>query len=79
VVVNVVPSRQRPSLAHRPWLRMFLVGLALWAGLWDSMHSIALYLTLRLTEGEQYVPTPHGWLVEPSRAQVNLFRPAVNG
>jgi hypothetical protein len=28
-VVNVVPSRQRPSLAHRPWLRMFLVGLAL--------------------------------------------------
>jgi hypothetical protein len=42
-------------------------------GLWDSMHSIALYLTLVLTEGEQFVATPHGWLVEPSTGQANVF------
>jgi RsiW-degrading membrane proteinase PrsW (M82 family) len=49
------------------------LGVSVLHGLWDSMHSIALYLTLRFTEGEQYVPTPHGWLVSPSPAQVNLF------
>jgi hypothetical protein len=40
---------------------------------WDSMHSIALYLTLVLTEGERLRPTPQGWLVEPSSEQVNVF------
>jgi hypothetical protein len=37
------------------------------------MHSIALYLTLVLTEGERFLATPHGWLVEPSTEQVNIF------
>ncbi|MGH3748001.1 MAG: PrsW family intramembrane metalloprotease [Micromonosporaceae bacterium] len=41
--------------------------------LWDSMHNIALIVTLLLTEGEQYRPTPNGWLVQPSPEQVGLF------
>ena len=49
------------------------LGVSILHGLWDSMHSIALYLTLVLTEGEQYVATPHGWLVQPSTEQVNIF------
>jgi RsiW-degrading membrane proteinase PrsW (M82 family) len=49
------------------------LGVSILHGLWDSMHSIALYLTLMLTEGEQFVATPHGWLVAPSTEQVNVF------
>ncbi|MEU8607176.1 PrsW family glutamic-type intramembrane protease [Actinoplanes sp. NPDC048791] len=49
------------------------VGVSVLHGLWDSMHSIALYLTLSLTEGERLRPSPQGWLVEPSAEQVNLF------
>jgi RsiW-degrading membrane proteinase PrsW (M82 family) len=49
------------------------LGVSILHGLWDSMHSIALYLTLVLTEGEQYAATPQGWLVEPSAEQVNIF------
>jgi RsiW-degrading membrane proteinase PrsW (M82 family) len=49
------------------------LGVSILHGLWDSMHSIALYLTLVLTEGEQFVATPHGWLVQPSTEQVNIF------
>ena len=49
------------------------LGVSILHGLWDSMHSIALYLTLVLTEGEQFVATPHGWLVEPSTEQANIF------
>jgi RsiW-degrading membrane proteinase PrsW (M82 family) len=49
------------------------LGVSILHGLWDSMNNIALYLTLRLTGGEQYIRTPRGWLVEPTAAQVNLF------
>jgi RsiW-degrading membrane proteinase PrsW (M82 family) len=49
------------------------LGVSILHGLWDSMHSIALYLTLLLTEGERLRPSPQGWLVEPSAEQVNLF------
>jgi RsiW-degrading membrane proteinase PrsW (M82 family) len=49
------------------------IGVSILHGLWDSMHNIALLLTLLLTEGEAYRPTPNGWLVQPSDAQVNLF------
>jgi RsiW-degrading membrane proteinase PrsW (M82 family) len=49
------------------------LGVSILHGLWDSMNNIALYLTLRLTGGEQYIQTPRGWLVEPTAAQVNLF------
>jgi hypothetical protein len=49
------------------------LGVSVLHGLWDSMHSIALYLTLVVTEGEQFVATPHGWLAEPSTEQVNVF------
>jgi protease PrsW len=49
------------------------VGVSALHGLWDSMHSIALFLTLSLTEGERLRPSPQGWLVEPSAEQVNLF------
>lgn len=37
------------------------------------MHDIALILTLRMTEGEAYVPTPYGWLVKPTEEQVRLL------
>ena len=49
------------------------LGVSILHGLWDSMHGIALYLTLALTEGEQLRPSTQGWLVEPSAEQVNLF------
>jgi RsiW-degrading membrane proteinase PrsW (M82 family) len=49
------------------------LGVSVLHGLWNSMHSIALYLTLQLTEGERLRPSPQGWLVEPSAEQVNLF------
>ncbi|EXG82174.1 PrsW family intramembrane metalloprotease [Cryptosporangium arvum] len=49
------------------------LGVAALHGLWDSMHSIALYLTLLLTDGERLRPSPQGWLIEPSVEQVNLF------
>jgi RsiW-degrading membrane proteinase PrsW (M82 family) len=49
------------------------LGVSILHGLWDSMHNIALILTLLLTEGEQFQPTPNGWLVEPTEAQVTLF------
>jgi protease PrsW len=49
------------------------LGVSLLHGLWDSMHNIALVLTLLLTEGEQYQPTPNGWLVRPTPEQVQLF------
>jgi RsiW-degrading membrane proteinase PrsW (M82 family) len=48
------------------------LGVSLLHGLWNSMHSIALTLTLVLTE-PRYVPVPDGWLVQPTQAQVNLF------
>jgi protease PrsW len=54
-------------------LILAFLGVSLLHGLWDAMHSIALYLTLSLTEGEQLIPSPQGWLVEPSAEQVNLF------
>jgi protease PrsW len=56
-----------------PRVVLAYLGVSILHGLWDSMHSIALYLTLVATEGEQYVATPHGWLVEPSTEQVNVF------
>jgi hypothetical protein len=49
------------------------LGVSVLHGLWDSMHSIALYLTLVLTEGERLRPSPQGWPVGPSAEQVNLF------
>jgi RsiW-degrading membrane proteinase PrsW (M82 family) len=49
------------------------LGVSILHGLWDSMHGIALSLTLLLTEGESLRPSPQGWLVEPSAEQVNLF------
>ncbi|GIF02736.1 PrsW family intramembrane metalloprotease [Actinoplanes siamensis] len=49
------------------------LGVSVLHGLWDSMHSVALYLTLLLAEGEQVRPSPQGWLIEPSVEQVNLF------
>ena len=49
------------------------LGVSVLHALWDSMHNIALVLTLLLTEGERYTPTPNGWLVQPSSAQASLF------
>jgi RsiW-degrading membrane proteinase PrsW (M82 family) len=49
------------------------LGVSLLHALWDSMHNIALILTLVLTQGERYQPSPTGWLVQPTPEQVRLF------
>ncbi|SCE93950.1 PrsW family intramembrane metalloprotease [Micromonospora mirobrigensis] len=54
-------------------LLLTFLGVSLLHALWDSMHSIALYLTLIFTEGESYRSTPNGWLVSPSAAQLRLL------
>lgn len=56
-------------------LRVLLayLGVSVLHALWDSMHTIALTLTLRLTEGEQYRRTAKGWIVEPTELQARLF------
>jgi RsiW-degrading membrane proteinase PrsW (M82 family) len=51
-------------------LILAFLGVTLLHALWDSMHQIALVLTLLLTQGEQYRATPHGWLVQPTPAQL---------
>jgi RsiW-degrading membrane proteinase PrsW (M82 family) len=48
------------------------LGVSLLHGLWDWMHSLAIRLTLILTEGERYVPTPNGWIVKPTAEQARL-------
>jgi RsiW-degrading membrane proteinase PrsW (M82 family) len=49
------------------------LGVSLLHGLWDWMHSLAIRLTLILTEGERYVPTPNGWIVKPTAEQARLL------
>jgi RsiW-degrading membrane proteinase PrsW (M82 family) len=48
------------------------LGVSALHALWDSMHSIALALTLLLTQGETY-PSQGAWIVEPTGAQLILF------
>ncbi|MEH1166300.1 PrsW family glutamic-type intramembrane protease [Micromonospora sp. CPCC 205539] len=59
----------------RVGLRLLLayLGVSVLHALWDSMHSIALRLTLLLTNGESYQRTSNGYLVEPSAAQARLL------
>jgi RsiW-degrading membrane proteinase PrsW (M82 family) len=64
-------TRQHFTITGR--LVLAYLGVSVLHGLWDSMHSIALILTLLLTRGEQYQPTPNGWLVRPDPEQVELF------
>jgi RsiW-degrading membrane proteinase PrsW (M82 family) len=52
-------------------VRAFL-GVSLLHGLWDWMHVLVIRLTLILTQGERYVPTPHGWIVQPTPEQARL-------
>ncbi|HEU5111582.1 MAG TPA: PrsW family glutamic-type intramembrane protease [Micromonosporaceae bacterium] len=54
-------------------LILAFLGVSLLHALWDWMHNLALIVTLVLTEGERYVPTGRGWLVEPTAAQARLF------
>jgi RsiW-degrading membrane proteinase PrsW (M82 family) len=55
-------------------LILTFLGVAGLHALWDSMHGIALYLTLLFTEGSNYVRTPNGWLVRPTQEQLNVFQ-----
>ncbi|MBQ0906731.1 PrsW family intramembrane metalloprotease [Micromonospora sp. U21] len=64
-------TREHITITRR--LILAYLGVALLHALWDSMHVIALFLTLLLTEGVKYQATPHGWLVRPSGGQVMLF------
>lgn len=64
-------TREHFTLTKR--LVLAYLGVSLLHALWDSMHVIALTLTLLLTGGETYQPTPNGWLVNPSGRQIQLF------
>jgi hypothetical protein len=64
---------QRHRFAATARLIAAYVGVSVLHALWDSMHGIALTLTLLITEGEQYQPTPNGWLVQPTPEQVRLL------
>jgi RsiW-degrading membrane proteinase PrsW (M82 family) len=64
-------GRDRFAITGR--LILAYLGVSALHALWDSMHSIALTLTLLITEGERYRPTSSGWLVEPSGGQIALF------
>ena len=66
-------ASNREQFAVTGRLILAFVGVSLLHALWDSMHGIALYLTLLLTEGESYQPTPHGWLVRPTSEQLALM------
>jgi hypothetical protein len=52
---------------------MSFLGVSALHALWDSMHEIAVTLTLLLTGGEAYRPTPRGWVVVPTPEQVRLI------
>ncbi|GIJ50565.1 hypothetical protein Val02_74510 [Virgisporangium aliadipatigenens] len=64
-------SRQRFTATAR--LVAAFLGVSALHALWDMMHSIALTLTLLITEGERYQSTPNGWLVQPTPDQVRLL------
>ena len=70
-VLFSVSNREHFAITGR--LVLAFLGVSLLHALWDSMHGIALYLTLLLTVGEQYQPTPHGWLVHPTSEQLALM------
>lgn len=66
-------SSTRTHFAITGRLILAYLGVSALHALWDSMHGIALVLTLLLTEGERYQPTPNGWLVQPTAGQAILF------
>jgi RsiW-degrading membrane proteinase PrsW (M82 family) len=49
------------------------LGVSVLHALWDSMHTIAVLVTLVATEGEAYRQGPTGWLVQPTAEQVRLL------
>jgi len=50
------------------------LGVSVLHALWDSMREIALLITLLITATPvQYQELQHGWIVEPTAEQVNLF------
>jgi RsiW-degrading membrane proteinase PrsW (M82 family) len=50
------------------------VGVSLLHAVWDSMHQIALLITLLVTgTPQQYDELRQGWMVQPTEEQVNLF------
>jgi len=50
------------------------LGVSVLHALWDSMREIALLITLLITATPvQYQKLQHGWIVEPTAEQVNLF------
>jgi len=66
-------ASNREQFAITGRLVLAFLGVSLLHALWDSMHGIALYLTLLLTVGEKFRPTPHGWLVHPTSEQLALM------
>jgi RsiW-degrading membrane proteinase PrsW (M82 family) len=62
----------REHFAVTSRLILAYLGVSVLHALWDSMHSIALALTLLLTRGAAY-PSQGAWIVEPTGAQVILF------
>ncbi len=54
-------------------LGLAYLGVSLLHALWDSMHGIALRLTLLFTRGGAYQRPPNGWIVQPTAEQARLF------
>jgi RsiW-degrading membrane proteinase PrsW (M82 family) len=70
-VLFAASAREHFRITRR--LVLAYLGVSLLHALWDSMHVIALILTLLLTGAAGYQPTPNGWLVNPSVGQIRLF------
>jgi protease PrsW len=66
-------ARRRGRFGVTGALILAYLGVSVLHALWDSMHQLALILTLLLTRGEQYQPTAYGWIVKPSPEQARLF------
>lgn len=50
------------------------LGVSLLHALWDSMHEIALFITLLITATQQqFDQLRQGWMIEPTKEQLNLF------
>jgi hypothetical protein len=65
-------SRGRFPITGR--LILAFLGVSLLHGLWDSMHGLAVVITLLLTgDPWQYQLLSHGWIPQPTPTQVELM------
>ncbi|GAB2587458.1 hypothetical protein GCM10027168_20340 [Streptomyces capparidis] len=67
-------SSRRGHFRFTRRLALAYLGVSALHALWDSMHTVALVVTLLLTgDGRQLDLLTHGWLPRPTTAQIDLF------